>query len=170
MGNPNNNKTKPAIEALQKTIESITSIKTALVPFLKVLKNDNQTSHSSSKKISNIRSNNEQLSPYKKKEADAAVALAVGTLRYMGERLKGLDRGRKKDDPLRQELDKIRGMLVSLKALKKLEETTLLKKDNTHTDCVEDAPTKSKSNNAKRKLDDDGKEKKKSSPTKKQKR
>ena len=166
MGNPNNNKTKPAIEALQKTIESITSIKTALVPFLKVLKNDNQTS---SKKNSNIRSNNEQLSPYKKKEADAAVALAVGTLRYMGQRLKGLDRGRKKDDPLRQELDKIRGMLVSLKALKKLE-VELLKKDNTHTDCVEDAPTKSKSNNAKRKVDDNGKEKKKSSPTKKQKR
>ena len=52
-------------------------------------------------------------------EAAAAAALAVGTLRYMGARLRGRDRGRKKGDPLRAELDRIRGLLV---ALRKLEE------------------------------------------------
>ena len=35
----------------------------------------------------------------------------------MGARLRGLDEGRKKDDPLRMELDKIRSKLVELKKL-----------------------------------------------------
>jgi hypothetical protein len=43
--------------------------------------------------------------------------VAIGTLRYMGARLRGLDQGRKKDDPLRMELDKIRAKLVELKKL-----------------------------------------------------
>lgn len=43
--------------------------------------------------------------------------MAIGTLRYMGARLRGLDQGRKKDDPLRMELDKIRAKLVELKKL-----------------------------------------------------
>ncbi|KAL7523492.1 hypothetical protein ACHAXR_000207, partial [Thalassiosira sp. AJA248-18] len=58
-----------------------------------------------------------QLNPHRRAEAEAAVALAVGTLRYMGARLRGLDQGRKKGDPLRAELDKIRGMLVALRKL-----------------------------------------------------
>ena len=56
-----------------------------------------------------------QLNSHRRAEAQAAVALAVCTLRYMGGRLRGLDVGRRKDDPLRMELDKIRGILVSLK-------------------------------------------------------
>ena len=35
----------------------------------------------------------------------------------MGARLRGLDEGRKKDDPLRMEIDKIRSKLVELKKL-----------------------------------------------------
>ena len=42
----------------------------------------------------------------------------MGTLRYMGARLRGFDQGRKKDDPLRMELDAIRAKLVELKKLK----------------------------------------------------
>ena len=47
------------------------------------------------------------------------MALAMGTLRYMGARLRGSDVGRKKGDPLRIELDKIRGLMVSLRELDK---------------------------------------------------
>ena len=47
------------------------------------------------------------------------MALAMGTLRYMGARLRGSDVGRKKGDPLRIELDKIRGLMVSLRELEK---------------------------------------------------
>lgn len=40
----------------------------------------------------------------------------------MGARLKGLDRGRKKDDGLRKELDQIRGLLVALRKIEGEEE------------------------------------------------
>ena len=59
------------------------------------------------------------LEPHKRAEAMAAVALALGTLRYMGARLRGSDAGRKKGDPLRAELDGIRAALVSLRELEK---------------------------------------------------
>ena len=49
--------------------------------------------------------------------AMAAVALSLGTLRYMGARLRGHDVGRRKGDPLRAELDGMRSALVSLREL-----------------------------------------------------
>ena len=58
-----------------------------------------------------------RLDPRRRAEAEAAVALAVGTLRYMGARLRGSDAGRKKGDPLRAELDRMRAALVSLRQL-----------------------------------------------------
>lgn len=60
-----------------------------------------------------------KLLPHQRAEAEAAVALAMGTLRYMGARLRGSDVARKKGDPLRTELDKIRGLMVSLRELEK---------------------------------------------------
>lgn len=45
------------------------------------------------------------------------LTVAIGTLRYMGARLRGLDQGRKKGDPLRIELDEIRTKLVELKEI-----------------------------------------------------
>ncbi|KAL3822576.1 hypothetical protein ACHAXA_007687 [Cyclostephanos tholiformis] len=57
------------------------------------------------------------LDPHRRAEAEAAVALAVGTLRYMGARLRGSDVGRRKGDPLRVELDGLRAALVSLREL-----------------------------------------------------
>lgn len=58
-------------------------------------------------------------------QASMAVALAMGTLRYMGARLRGLDRGRKPDDPLRQELNTMRKRMVALQ--KKLDQQSKTK-------------------------------------------
>lgn len=55
--------------------------------------------------------------------------VAIGTLRYMGARLRGLDQGRKKDDPLRMELDKIRSKLVELKKLQAIKDSKPAKSD-----------------------------------------
>lgn len=138
MDNPKTNN-DPSLEPLHKTIEALKEIKSNLLPFLRLLKDDDDCRRSKTKqspKKKKKRSNPDDfddmdkkqssttsqiLTPHKRAEAEAAVALAIGTLRYMGSRLRGLDRGRKKGDPLRVELDKIRGMLVSLR---KLEESS----------------------------------------------
>lgn len=132
MGNPTSSN---SLGPLHKTLASLKEIKAALLPFLRILKDDDDkrkrkrpassANQSSKKKRSrpnddknaNDPSTAEALTPHRRAEAEAAVALAIGTLRYMGARLRGLDRGRKKGDPLRMELDKIRGMLVALRKL-----------------------------------------------------
>jgi hypothetical protein len=48
-------------------------------------------------------------------QAQASVALSIGMMRYMGARLRGLDQGRSKDDPLRQELNKMKKVLAEIK-------------------------------------------------------
>ena len=83
------------------------------------------------------------LDPHRRAEAEAAVALAMGTLRYMGARLRGLDQGCKKGDPLRMELDKIRGMLV---ALRKLESGKAENKGNEKKGLSTKSPSGSKLN------------------------
>lgn len=142
MGNPTSN--NASLDPLHKTLESLKEIRSALLPFLRQLKDDDdnhkqrpnhhsKTASVSTSKINqtskikrsrpddddndNEQSTTPQLTPPRRAEAEAAVALAIGTLRYMGARLRGLDRGRKKGDPLRMELDKIRGMLVALRKL-----------------------------------------------------
>lgn len=139
MGSPGSNQS--STDSLQKSLHSLKEIRSALLPFLRVLKDDSgkhqrihhYSCHSSTLASSSrngkrgfaFHSNGDcittqsdsQLNPHRRAEAQAAVALAVCTLRYMGGRLRGLDVGRKKDDPLRMELDKIRGVLVSLKKL-----------------------------------------------------
>lgn len=123
MGNPKRG--NPSIDPLNKTIESLKQIKSALLPFVRLLKHDDMRKQRRrrSKSDDGTKDDEQQqqqlaaLNPRKRAEAEAAVALAIGTLRYMGARLRGQDRGRKKGDPLRAELDKIRGMLVSLRKL-----------------------------------------------------
>lgn len=141
MGNPKGS--NPSLDPLQKTLNSLRDIRAALLPFLQLLKDDdasvsdrNFKAKSATQKPSNKKRSrpaagkdvddgeNEKsstkphrLTPHRRAEAEAAVALAVGTLRYMGARLRGQDRGRRKGDPLRAELDRIRGMLVSLRKL-----------------------------------------------------
>ena len=134
-----------ALDPLHKTIAALKEIRTNLLPFIKMLKDDDEASGrrgrkrgrpddavngSVDAKTSNYdgtKTNNDgndakstnakttKLNPHRRAEAEAAVSLALGTLRYIGARLRGLDRGRKKGDPLRAELDKMRGLLVALR-------------------------------------------------------
>ena len=175
MGNPNH----PSFEALNKTLESLKEIRSALIPFIQLLKDDDELNSSKKKRDDDSKVNNEKLTPHKRAEAQAAVALAIGTLRYMGARIRGLDRGRKKDDPLRIELNKIRGMLVSLRKLESAEKddgkraTPKIKNKGVKVDATTAKPIQS-SNSTKRKkaveTKNDECNKRISSPTKRQKR
>ena len=104
--------TDPKLQPLQKTLHALKEISSSLKPFLKLLRDEN-----TDEKNKNKNESPSTLTPHKRAEAEAAVALSIGTLRYMGARLKGLDRGRKKEDPLRKELDQIRALLVSLRKI-----------------------------------------------------
>ena len=153
----------PKLQPLHKTLHALKEIRSSLLPFLKLLQDDADAQQfADDKKKSNNMSNKngtstkqQQLTPHKRAEAEAAVALAIGTLRYMGSRLKGLDRGRKKGDPLRKELDQIRGLLVSLRKIES-EEEKKKKNDSSTTKEEESRTTKDKAGktSAKRRSDD----------------
>ena len=97
--------TKPNhIAAFQSVKESLANIRKELKPFVRQLDSDN---------------------PEEKAQAQSVVALSIGTLRYMGARLKGKDQGRTAEDPLRQELDQMRKVLVALEKKRKAREETL---------------------------------------------
>ena len=98
---------------LKRTIDAIKQIRITLVPFLRLL--DRQKTDSL-RDIQNTISQN--LDQHQVAEAEAAVALAVGTLRYMAARLNGQSKGKKTNDSLRMELDKMRKTLVLLRGLK----------------------------------------------------
>ena len=97
------NDTEKSIQALEKTNEALQQIRIKLQPFLE------RYDLSSSAKRPKTAAQRQQRALHQ-----AAVALSLGTLRYMGARLQGLDKGRRSDDPLRQELNQMRKLLVSL--------------------------------------------------------
>ncbi|EJK55067.1 hypothetical protein THAOC_25238 [Thalassiosira oceanica] len=104
--------------AIRACVSSLVEIKTALLPFLRVLNEDNKESGVAKKPNDGDdgdRGRNTpskpSLSSHKRAEAQAAVALAVGTLKHMGRRLQGL----KQDGSLREELDKTRKLIVLLR-------------------------------------------------------
>jgi hypothetical protein len=122
-----------ALLPLKKTSESIKQIKKTLTPFLKLLdKYYNQSSLDKRKEFDIQRI----------AEAEAAVALSIGTMRYMAFRLKGQERGKKKNDPLRMELDKMRKALVQVKSLRK--EDSADKKSTNDTGSKQNSASKRK--------------------------
>jgi len=117
------------IQALEKCNDAIQVIREKLKPLLKVLEEDTATAK-------------------QRAMAQAAIALSIGTLRYMGARLRGLDQGRKHDDPLRQELNHMRKLLVQLQkkqqeAEEKEEQKSDEKKENDGSKRKSDTPSKS---------------------------
>ena len=96
--------TKEALDALQKTDLALQDIRTKLQPFLATLESHAENSNNSSS------SKNQGPKPAKLALSQTAVALSLGTLRFMGARL----RGRKVDDPVRTELNHMRKLLVTL--------------------------------------------------------
>jgi hypothetical protein len=97
--------TKEALDALQKTDRALQDIRTKLQPFLATLE-----SHADHNNNSN---NNNHKKPTRSLAlSQTAVALSLGTLRFMGARLRG--QGSKADDPVRKELNHMRKLLVTL--------------------------------------------------------
>jgi hypothetical protein len=82
-----------SVEALKRTQQSLASIQRRLRPFLRLAAADS-AAEAEERALS-----------------QAAVALSIATLRVVGHRLRGSDRGRAPDDPLRQELNRIRTAL-----------------------------------------------------------
>jgi hypothetical protein len=128
-----------ALLPLQQTHESIVRIKQTLDPFLSILKNYHKKCNNksnSTNKNENLDSSHFGIRPlsnlvdyYKVIEAEAAVALAIGTLRFMAFRLKGQERGKKKNDPLRMELKKMKEILSQVQALRRKEDEDSNEKD-----------------------------------------
>jgi len=113
------------LAALQKTQEALQEIRKQLKPFLLELGVDPAADLTPNEAGNKDKALSELKQSTASKEttikASMAVALAMGTLRYMGARLRGLDQGRKSDDPLRVELNEMRKLMVSLQ--KKLDES-----------------------------------------------
>jgi DNA anti-recombination protein RmuC len=119
--------TKEALEGLENTGKALIEIQKQLKPFIAKL------ASAEGKALA---------------QAEAVVALSVGTLRYMGARLRGLDQGRKSDDPLRKELNEMRRVLQEVEKMKndespKHNETPTEESDKMQTS--KHAPTKRKS-------------------------
>ena len=102
--------------ALQKTQKAIKNIQKALQPYLKLLKTHQDAQNGT---LTPTKSSSSTPTPTLAQvtEAQAAVALSIGTLRFMAARLKGQNRGKDKGDALRMELDKMRKTLVELRKL-----------------------------------------------------
>lgn len=114
--------TKESLVALRKTFESLKQIQETLKPFLDVVhKYHEQQKNGKLDSNRNLGQSSKQVELFQITEAETAIALSIGTLRYMALRLKGRkgSKGDGKNDPLRLELDKIRKTLVELRKLKK---------------------------------------------------
>lgn len=121
---------------LKKTYESLKKIQETLIPFLELVNRYYQQQKEInggggsllSKDTDSVQGKKIEL--FQITEAEAAISLSVGTLRYMAFRLKG-QKSDGKNDPLRLELDKIRKTLVELRKLKK--KISSSKNDSTST-------------------------------------
>ena len=89
--------TTASTDALAKTKQAVSDIQTKLQPVLQRLKTDGFEDDATTS------------------QAQASVALSIGMMQYMGARLRGLDQGRKADDPLRKELNKMKKVLAEIK-------------------------------------------------------
>mmetsp|Transcript_15068 Transcript_15068/g.42522 ORF Transcript_15068/g.42522 Transcript_15068/m.42522 type:complete len:223 (-) Transcript_15068:59-727(-) len=107
-----------AFEALKKTKEAIIGIKRKLRPVVERLN------------AADANGNAARGSPGVRAQAQATVALSLGMMRFMGARIRGLDQGRKPDDPLRQELNKVRKLLAEIKGKNEKESKSKSIKDD----------------------------------------
>lgn len=87
--------TTKSLASLEKSNEAVLIIKKKLLPVLQRLADDSFGEANGS--------------------AQASVALSIGMMKYMGARLRGLDQGKKPDDPLRKDLNNIKRVLANTK-------------------------------------------------------
>ena len=125
--------TTKSLTSLEKSKEAVLEIREKLLPVLQQLTNDKFGAATG--------------------RAQASVALSIGMMRYMGARLRGLDQGRKPDDPLRKDLNNIKRVLAKTKKA----EAVATGKANSETKTPtkpRDPPTTNSSNSEKNKSDD----------------
>jgi len=97
--------TSKSLTAVEKSKDAVSVIKKRLIPVLQRLTDDTFGEATG--------------------RARASVALSIGMLRYMAARLRGLDQGRKPNDPLRKDLNNMKRVLANItKKLKKTATTT----------------------------------------------
>ena len=119
-----------SIEHINKTKDALIQIREALAPFLSLLeiayKNRRRNNSRSFTNNSDAHQELRHITSFRVTEAEAAVALAMGTLRFMARRLKGKGGGEggggggksQAQDTLRLELEKMRKVMMTLKQLK----------------------------------------------------
>ena len=100
-----------SLDALRKTKEAVEGIKRCLKPVLDRLQDGTIEADTAA-------------------HAQATVALSLGMMNFMGARLRGLDQGRKPDDPLRKRLNNMRRVLAAVQKKRKEEDAAEKKKEN----------------------------------------
>lgn len=124
--------TPTALKALQDTQEALVEIRRKLQPLLTTLQQTDETSSADDRAV-----------------AQAGVALTMGTLRFMAQRLRGskgsLPNGQA--DPLRQELNRMRKLLVQVQK-KASKSSTAVKRQSSDTTS---APTRKAQSKKRRK-------------------
>ena len=120
-----------SLAALNKTKDSITQIRKHLQPYLELVHRYHQQQHDSGSISHTTRNEQQKIEQYQITEAETAIALSIGTLRFMAERLKGKkdkvvncssnspNKNGNNSEALRMELDRIRKTLMELRKLKK---------------------------------------------------
>ena len=86
--------TSKSLTALKKSKEAVSIIKEKLIPVLQRLSDDSFGEETG--------------------RAQASVALSLGMMRYMAARVRGLDQGRRSDDPLRKDLNNMKRVLAKI--------------------------------------------------------
>ena len=86
--------TSKSLTALKKSKEAVSIIKEKLIPVLERLSDDSFGEETG--------------------RAQASVALSLGMMRYMAARVRGLDQGRRSDDPLRKDLNNMKRVLAKI--------------------------------------------------------
>lgn len=123
--------------SLQQTKDAVDDIRTKLQPVLDRLKDILDTDEGDSDHGNNRdpSSSHKTVADVDVSEIQATVALAVGMMRYISARLRGLDQGRSKDDPLREELNNMKRVLADIKKYRRTVVINNNKKDD-DGDCV----------------------------------
>merc|ERR1711966_611975 len=86
--------TSKSLTALKNSKEAVSIIKEKLIPVLQRLSDDSFGEETG--------------------RAQASVALSLGMMRYMAARVRGLDQGRRSDDPLRKDLNNMKRVLAKI--------------------------------------------------------
>jgi hypothetical protein len=144
-GGANGSGPTSAVAALQLTHESLATIRDRLTPFLQLASSTDAEAD-------------------ERALAQAAIALSIATLRVIGYRLRGQDRGKAPEDPLRQELNRIRTALQEANAKCKAKQKERKEESTPASDAAAAAAAAAAGSNADQPLRSDASQQRPSQP------